>query len=135
MSTTASPDWASPLRDTMFAGWNSAQTEEFSVEPRDEFELNHVDMQVVYRHNGDVIYQVFPHQGDTHWPSLADARQFLAEVIEAHFGDTRRFSASYVPEVSSWGILAKGLKNIPTFNREFHVDAFVQLVDDAVDAL
>ena len=129
-----SPSWSDELRSTMAKGWGSHldKEEELGIEPREEVELAHGRAVAVFRDSGDVIFQFFP---DRTWPPQAEARQFLAEVIEAHFGDTERFSASYVPELDSWAVKASQLANIVSYDKVFHVDAFIQLVDDTVDAL
>lgn len=130
----AAPAWADNLRNLFKTGWDSASNEEIVVEPREEVTLKHTRFQVVYREDsGDVIFQVFPESQK--WPGPGEAREFLAAVIEDYFGDTSRFSASYVPELESWGIRASGLLNLPSYDKDFHVDRFLHMMDDTVDAL
>lgn len=133
--TPQTPSWSNDLRTAMASGWGKHldREEELSVEPREEFELQHTDVTVVFKDDGDIIFQFFP-QGSK-WPVPAAARDFLAEAIEAHFGSTDRFAASYVPELESWAVKAAGLTTQVSYDKAFHVDRFVHLVDDAVDAL
>lgn len=134
MTLATSPSWTSDLRDTMAKGWAAAaEKDELFVEQRDQFELPGLEVHAVYKENGDVIFQFFSEHPS--WPGPLEARTFLAEVIESHFGDTSRFSASYVPELASWGVRAAGLANIPSFSKDYHVNAFVQLVSDALHSL
>jgi len=70
----------------------------------------------------DLIYQFFDVRND-------DFRNLLAEVIEAHFGSTDKFSASYIPEVKSMGVHANGVVGSPFFNYDHYTKDFLELVD------
>lgn len=125
--------WAAALL-AKFAGSRSLGGTELAVDPRESFEFAALRADVVFKDNSDIIFQVFPNSG-FNWPDGEDGRTFLAEAIEAHFGSTERFSAHYLRELSSWGILASGLAGLPTFAKTFHVDGFLQFLDDAAQLL
>jgi hypothetical protein len=124
---------ASTFLSLLKKGWDSFEEEELYVEPREEYTLTHTRVEVVYKQNGDVVFQLFPQSPS--WPPPDRGREFLAEVIEAHFGSAEFFQASYVPELRSWAVRAVGLSNLTTYDKAFHVEGFVRLVDDTVDAL
>ncbi len=134
-ATAQSPAWAGSLFDKMTRGWGSQlrSQEEVVVEPRESVQCKHVDVTVVMKDDGTIIFQIFPKSRK--WPSPEAARDFLAEVIEAHYGDTDRFSADYVHELKSWAIRAVGLPSLINYDKAFHIDGFIALVDDSVDAL
>jgi hypothetical protein len=73
----------------------------------------------------DLIYQFFRVRHK-------DFRGLLAEIIEAHFGNTNSFSAATVPELKSLGVHARGVTNNPFFNLDHFTSAFLGLVDDCL---
>jgi hypothetical protein len=89
--------------------------------PRAEFRGDNFRAQIVSK-DSDLIYQFF---GVLH----ADFRNFLAEIIESHFGSTDAFSAEYIPEVQSLGVRAKGVTELPFFNYDHYTVDFLGLVD------
>jgi len=89
--------------------------------PRAEYRGNNFRVEIVAK-GDDLIYQFF----DVKKP---DFRDFLAEIIESHFGGTTQFSAAYVPEVESLGVLAKGVVGSPFFNYDHYTVGFLNLVD------
>lgn len=107
-------------------GFRDFSKREWAVPPREEYELTkNLRADVVFRDDGDVIFHLFSNT----FPS--DTRTFLADLIEQHFGSTDRFSASAVPELKSWAILAHGLQNLPAYEHDFHVRAFLGRVAQA----
>jgi hypothetical protein len=126
------PSWVNPV-DLQKEMSSFQQAEFVPPPPREEFVFEHLDVTVVYRTEADkdIIFQVFP---KTRFfprdPSLA--RTLLAEVIEAHFGDTSNFEAGYTPELKSWAIKAKSLQKLLSFDPEYHVRGFVQLLHDTL---
>ena len=89
--------------------------------PRAEYKGQNFHADIVAR-DEDLIYQFFN-------VKAADFRTILAEVIEAHFGSTDKFSASYIPEVKSLGVRAQGVAGSPFFNYDHYTTEFLDLVD------
>ena len=103
---------------------------EFSTEPREEMQGQFCDITVVFRENGDVIFQLFPKRK---WPAdVAGGRQLLSDLVEVYFTDTSRFSASWVPELSSWGLRAAGLAETLTYDKDHHVVGFATFINQAL---
>jgi histidine ammonia-lyase len=73
--------------------------------------------------------------GNFHGAPIGYVLDFLAIAVADWYGSTDRFSASFVPELSSWALRARGLANIPPFQREHHVHGFVSLIDNALALL
>lgn len=94
--------------------------------PRAEYRGKNFRAQIVSK-DGDLIFQFF---GVQH----GDFRNFLAEIIEEHFGSTDAFSAEYVPEVQSLGVRAKGVTESPFFNYDHYTVDFLGLVDRCLEA-
>ena len=92
-----------------------------SVPPRAEYRGKYFRATIV-RKNDDFIYQFF----NVRHP---DFRNFLAEIIEAHFGKTESFSAAVVPELESLGVRAKNVCDSPFFNYPHYTERFLGLVD------
>lgn len=57
----------------------------------------------------------------------------LAEAIEAHFGTTKDFFVEWTPEVESWGLKARGLRERPLYSQKVHIEDFLSLVDRALE--
>ena len=129
------PAWAAEMRGTLASGIKKGYEEpdELYVEPREEIELRHVKAVVVFRENGDVVFQFFPK--DKRWPGPDSARSFLAEAIQGHFGSTENFAATYTPELDSWAAISRGLTGRVGYSKKFHVDRFLVLIDDALNLM
>ena len=93
----------------------------FDVPPRALYRGKNFRAEIVHK-GEDLIYQFFD-------VKHADFRTLLAEIIEAHFGSTRAFSAAYTPEVESLGVRAKGVTAEPFFNYGHFTSGFLGLVD------
>lgn len=112
------------------AGLRTFAKTEFSTEPREEMQGQFCDVTVVFRENGDVIFQLFPKRK---WPQdLQAARALLSELVDVYFTDTSRFSASWVPEVSSWGLRAAGLSEMLSYDKDHHVIGFATFINQAL---
>lgn len=96
----------------------------FNVPPRMVYEGRNFRVEIVSR-GDDLIYQFF---GVRH----PDFRNFLAEIIESHFGNTNSFSAASVPELKSLGVRAKAVTNNPFFNLMHYTSGFLGFVDDCL---
>ena len=96
----------------------------FSVPPRAEYYGKKFRAVIVLK-NDDLIYQFFN-------VKHADFRNLLAEIIEAHFGKTDDFSASYVPELESLGVRAKKVCDSPFFDYAHYTEKFLGLVDSCL---
>lgn len=112
-------------------GLKSFEHTEFSMAPREDVEGQFCNATIVYRANGDVIFQLFPRTKK--FPAGAEAgREFLADALEVYFDSLDRFSASYVHELSSWAVRAELLAETPTYNREHHVYGFLSYLNQAL---
>lgn len=96
----------------------------FNVPPRMIYEGKNFRAEIISK-GDDLIYQFFK-------VKHGDFRGFLAEIIEAHFGNTASFSAATVPELKSLGVRAKGVTNNPFFNLNHYTSGFLGLVDDCL---
>jgi hypothetical protein len=105
----------------------SASPIQFSVEPRIEFKGTNFTSHIVFRSEGDVIFQFFELP-----KRFKDFEPLLAEAVEGHFGTTDNFALAHVPELKSWALLAKGLQNIALFNQQQHITKFLELIDLAL---
>ena len=95
--------------------------------PRAEYRGKNFRAEIVSK-GDDLIYQFFR-------VKKPDFRGLLAEVIESHFGGTTQFSAAYVPEVESLGVLAKGVAGSPFFSYDHYTVHFLDLVDTCLGEL
>lgn len=100
------------------------------VDPRDEYKMPKADVTVVFKQNGDVIFQIFPKVN--YWPSPKSARVFLTELVKAHFGQIDNFQAEWIPLLHSWALKAEGLQNWDSFDRIYHTQRFVTLLNDTL---
>jgi hypothetical protein len=100
---------------------------QFTIEPRVEFKGKHFTAHVVFRSEGDVIFQFFELP-----KRFKDIEPLLAEAVEGHFGSTDNFALAHVPELKSWALFAKGLQNIALFNQTQHITHFLELIDLAL---
>ena len=73
-----------------------------------------------------LIYQFFK-------VNHADFRNFLAEIVETHFGNTSAFSAATVPELKSLGVRAKKVVDAPLFDYKHYTSDFLGLVDSCLE--
>ncbi len=113
------------------AGLKAFERTEFALEPREEIEGQLCDVTVVDRENGDVVFQIFPKRK---WPmkSKDNGRALLSQMVEVYFGDTERFSASWVPELKSWALRARGLRDVVSYDRAHHVVGFAAFINQAL---
>lgn len=115
-------------------GCRSFKDTEFRVDEREELQGPLCDLTVVFKDDGDVVFQFFPKTRK--WPKDAGAgRAFLADLLEVYFGDLARFSGAHVPELGSWAVRARGLTALPSYNRDHHVYGFASYVNTALDEL
>ncbi len=129
------PEWADSLSKNMKRGYVDFQKVEFvPPPPREEIDTDFLRVEVVFRENDDVIFQLFPKTKAFPKDSRL-ARTFLAEALEAHFGDTTDFEGGYTPELESWAIKAKGLQQHVSYAPEHHIHGFVQLLAAALAEL
>ena len=66
-----------------------------------------------------------------------DASQFpelLAECVEEFFGSTGDFALDQ-PFDETYGLLMRGIRQVPGFTHESHIYGFLRLVDNALAAL
>jgi hypothetical protein len=96
----------------------------FSVPPRMAYEGVNFKAEIVTK-GDDLIYQFFRVRHP-------DFRNLLAEVIEAHFGNTDAFSAASVPELKSLGVRAKGVLKNPFFSLSHYTASFLGFVDNCL---
>jgi hypothetical protein len=96
-----------------------------SLPPRAEYRGKKFKAVIVVK-NDDLIYQFFNVRHK-------DFQTLLAEIIEAHFGKTDDFSASYVPEFESLAVRAKKVCESPFFNYSHYTEKFLDLVDRCLD--
>ena len=133
----ASPELVKDLQTFVRGAAAFAQTE-FAVDPREEIDGPFCAVTVVFKRDGDVIFQLFPKKlgtrgGGGRWPSdEAAARDLLARLIDQHFGSTDRFSAAWTPELKSWAVHAAGLSERATYDKERHVYGFAQYINQAL---
>ncbi len=112
-------------------GSESFSKTKFSLEPREELIGDACDVTVVYRENGDVIFQLFPKTRN--WPADVKAgRELLGELLETYFDKTEGFSGAYAPELKSWAILATRLALTLTYDKEHHVYGFARFLNQAL---
>lgn len=76
----------------------------------------------------DIIFQFFK-------VKIQDFDGLLAEVIEDHFGSTNSFALEYVQELDMYGLLAKDIKSNALFNKKFHIDSFLDILDSTISEL
>jgi len=111
-------------------GLESFNRTQFAIEPREEFEGKFCDITVVFRENGDVVFQIFPKKK---WPrDVGDGRALLTDMVMIYFGGLDRFSASYISELSSWGLIARDLTGMISYDKEHHVAGFARFVNQAL---
>jgi hypothetical protein len=129
------PAWANELGTKLRSGYEDFQRAEFAPPPpREELHSAVLRVEVVYREDGDIIFQLFPNTKA--FPADEKlARAFLAEAIDTHFGDTAAFEGGYTPELESWAIKAKNLHTQVSYNHDHHVLGFVHLLMDALTEL
>jgi hypothetical protein len=104
---------------------------EFSLDAREELKGQFCDVTVVFKPQGDVIFQLFPKKrkllrGDQ------DGRVLLSELVEVYFSDTGRFSASWVPELESWALKAARLADTLSYDKDHHVYGFATYINQAL---
>lgn len=113
---------------------------QISTDPREEFKGTHATVTVVFKANGDVIFQLAP----VHQDALANSpqtRTLLAEIISFYYGPEflPRFSGDYmgthVPGFHNWAILSRGLANLVTYNVDYHVRGFALYLCEALKEL
>ena len=106
--------------------WNSG----FNIKLPNSIELalNNFDCVVIDGKGSDNIFQFFK-------VKRKDFNDIVAEVIEDYFGTTNGFAIEYVRELSMYGLLAKDQRDTPLYNREFHVDSFLKLLDATMSEL
>jgi len=110
-------------------GVRAFQKTQFSLEPREELEGQYCNVTVVFR-GSDVIFQLFPKRK---WPKTTnEGRALLSELVDVYFGDTSRFSASWVPELSSWALKASGLSETLSYDKDHHVYGFAAYINQAL---
>ena len=95
------------------------------ADERAEYRGRYYRAQVVVKENDDIIYQFFDYK-------VPDFRNFLAEIIEAHFGSTSAFSAAYIPDLESLGVRAQNVRSHPFFSWEHYAKDFLDLVDGCI---
>ena len=91
-------------------------------------EKDHFTCIVVDGKGDDLIFQFFNVKID-------DFEEVIAEVIEEHFGNTNGFAIEYVSELKMYGLLYKDAKDTPLFSRDFHVHAFLDILDSTITEL
>jgi hypothetical protein len=100
----------------------------FTVEPRLEVKQKNFSAHVVFRSEGDVIFQFFELP-----KKFKEFEPLLAEAVESHFGSTDKFALAHVPELRSWALLAQGLQDTALYSQAQHIDKFLELIDLAID--
>ena len=97
----------------------------FNLPPRAMYEGRNFRAEIVSK-GDDLIYQFFR-------VKHSDFRNFLAEIIESHFGNTDSFSAASVPELKSLGVRAKRVADSPFFSYRHYTSDFLGLVDSCLE--
>lgn len=129
------PGWAGQMAQHLRSGYDDfARTEFEAPPPREVFEDERAKLEVIFREDGDVIFQIFPKvKGFPVGERLG--RTFLAEAIEAHFGSTDSFEGGFTEELGSWAVKAKGLQGRLGYKPEYHVLGFVEFLVTAIGEL
>lgn len=96
--------------------------------PRTDWQGRVLQMEFVFQ-DPDVVYHINAKRFPTGF------RDLLAEVIEAHFGSTESFAVDYVPEMSSYALIGRGLLARPIVDRDHLTTHFARLLDAAVHVL
>ena len=112
-------------------GADSFSRTQFSLDEREELIGSLCAATIVYKEDGDIIFQLVHKRG--RWPQ--GMAELLGDAVAHWFGSTDRFSASFIPELSSWAMRARGLAHTPPFRREHHVHGFVSFLDNALALL
>lgn len=117
------------MLDSFARGLKSFEKTEFALDPREVFEGDICDVHAVYK-GDDIIFQLFPKRR-----ARVLTRDLVAEAVDVWFGSTERFSGSYIPELESWALRARGLAALPSYDREHHVVGFATYLNEALAAL
>jgi len=126
----ASPDLLRKL-ENFGKGLRSFEKTEFSMDPREDLEGEFCKVTVVFRPNGDVIFQLFPK--GRKWPKgEREGRELVGDLLEVYFDSLERFSGSHVPELDSWAVRAEGLASMPTYDKEHHVYGFARYLNQSL---
>jgi len=121
------PDWAfDPALMLSKEDVEKFNSTEFSTAPRFGYDGKNFEAVIVYRGDGDIIYQLFKVRH-------GDFRQLLAEVVEAHFSSTDDFAVDFMKEVLSWGLIARGVRTRPLFNEQHYTGKFLDLLDQVLE--
>ena len=91
----------------------------------EEHTASHFSCTVVDGKGHDLIYQFFKVEEK-------NFTDILAEVIDDFFGSTDNFAVEFVPELDSYALLAKNIKDNPLFTRERSVRAFLSLLNETI---
>ena len=131
MMTDAQRAWSAQTPQNLAAlvrGLKSFEHTQFAMDTREDVDGPFCRASVIYRENGDIVFQLFPHARG--FPTGADpGRAFLADALEVYFGSLDRFSASHIPELSSWAVRAKGLAETPMYDKDHHIYGFLSYLN------
>lgn len=133
MTGTHQTPGAQTVRDlaNLRRGLKTYEQTEFSTEPREELIGDLCDVTVVFRANGDVIFQLFPKTKK--WPrDSAAARALLGDLLEVYFDSLDNLAGSDVPELKSWAVRAEGLASRLSYDKEHHVYGFARYLNQAL---
>jgi hypothetical protein len=123
----ARPSWATSDKLLKPEHVEQFQRTQMSVTPREELEGLHIHIVIAYPTEPHIIFQI------TLKRPFEDFRALLGEVIEEHFGSTDKFRASFEEDLGTWSVICLGARDNPLFNKQFHVEDFLSLLDIAVD--
>ena len=129
---TQKPDWAKDQK-LKLSRLDIQKFERTTLEawPRQRFEGLRVHVEVVFRPDHDIIYQFFfPRKLKLRG---TDFESLLADTVDAHFGTLKPFSLDEVPEVESWAMLARNVRDLPMYNADHYAAGFITLLDLALD--
>lgn len=130
------PEWANDPKNMLSVEdvekFNEAS---LAIPPRMEYRGRNFFADIVTRGESDLIYHF-----QTETPEFPD---ILAEVVDVHFGGTDRHRLDAPPELMDpkrprlryYGLLGKGVRLGPMFNRDHHTSTFLELLDDSIDEL
>lgn len=127
------PTWVDDLRKQGGQAIDNFSEEVVTPPPREVIEYGSLSVTVVYREDGDIIFQIFPGPKSPLSKDGEKVRNLLAETIECYFGSTDRFEGSYTDEMKSWALKAVRLSDLPSYNHDYHVVGFVKFLSDVVD--